>query len=465
MTEVNFPIIPETITVHLGAPDAPAQNVTVPFTDYIKNVASSEIYPTWPENAIRANILAQISFALNRVYTEYYRSRGYDFDITNSTAIDQSFVYGRDIFDNISQITDEIFNDYIRREGAVEPLFAQYCNGTTVTCAGLSQWGSVPLAEAGATPFTILQNYFGDTITLVRDAPVGGVTESYPGIALRPGTSGNEIRRIQLQLNRISANYPSIPKITNPDGIYDTETEEAVREFQRIFTLTPDGIIGRATWYAIQRIYGGVKRLSDLASEGISPEDITYLRETTLEEGDSGAGVRELQYLLAFVGNFVGTVPVIAVDGQFGPTTRAAVEAFQQAYGLPVTGIVNTVTWNTLYNAYRGQYASLPENFFTGAVQPYPGFALSVGAQGEEVRTLQRYLNEIARTYPSIPILTEDGIFGSSTADAVRIYQRLFGLEPNSIVGAQTWQSVTGTYSDLIKGAQASGTQFGGTIA
>ena len=205
MTEGNFPIVPETITVHLGAPSAPAANVRVPFADYIKNVASSEIYPTWPENAIRANILAQISFALNRVYTEYYRSRGYDFDITNSTAVDQSYVRGRDIFDNISRITDEIFNDYIRREGAVEPLFAQYCNGTTVSCPGLSQWGTVSLAEAGETPLAILQNYFGEDITLVQDAPIGGITESYPGIALRPGTSGNEIRRIQLQQNRITS--------------------------------------------------------------------------------------------------------------------------------------------------------------------------------------------------------------------------------------------------------------------
>jgi len=465
MTGDNLPIIPETITVHLGAANAPAQNVTVPFSDYIKNVASSEIYPSWPEEAIRANILAQISFALNRIYTEYYRSRGYNFDITNSTAADQSFVYGRDIFENISGITDEIFNDYIRRINSVEPLFAQYCNGTTVTCAGLSQWGTVPLAESGLTPFEILQNYYGQDITLVQDAPIGGITESYPGIALRPGTSGNDIRRIQLRLNRISANYPSIPKISNPDGIYGSETEAAVREFQRIFNLTQDGIIGRATWYAIQRIYAGVKRLSELSSEGISQEEIQNLRETTLEEGDQGSGVRELQYLLAFIGNFVGTVPLISIDGIFGPETAEAVEAFQRAYGLPVTGIVDTITWNTLYNAYRGQFASLPENFFTGAVRPYPGSVLRIGSRGEDVRILQEYLNTIARTYPSLPSLSADGVFGAQTAEAVRTYQRLFGLEESGSVGAQTWQSVTETYSDLEKGAQASGTQYGGSIS
>ena len=465
MNTGNFPVIPENITVHLGAPSSSAQNVTVPFADYIKNVASSEIYPTWPENAIRANILAQISFALNRVYTEYYRSRGYDFDITNSTANDQSFVYGRDIFENISRIVDDIFNDYIRRQGAVEPLFAQYCNGTTVTCSGLSQWGTVSLAEAGETPFSILQNYFGDNIVLVQDAPVGGEGESYPGIALRPGTSGNEIRRIQLQLNRISKNYPNIPKITNPDGVYGPETEAAVRAFQRAFNLTPDGIIGRATWYAIRRIYNAVKRLSELASEGITPDEIADLRQTVLQQGDTGAGVRELQYLLSFVGNFVGTVPVIAVDGAFGPSTRGAVEAFQQVYGLPVTGVVETVTWNTLYNAYRGQYASLPENFFSGAVRPYPGTVLRLGSAGEDVRLIQSYLNEIGRTYPSIPRLTEDGAFGSQTAQAVRAFQRLFGLEESGSVGAATWQTIGDVYSDLTEGAKTSGTQYGGSIS
>ena len=177
----GFPFIPENITVHLGPPDNPAQNVTLPFADYIKNVASSEIYPTWPESAIRANILAQISFALNRVYSEYYRSRGYDFDITNSTAYDQSFVNGRDVFENISAIVDDIFNDYIVRDGSVEPLFATYCDGDKVLCEGLSQWGSVALANSGLGPFQILENYYGNNISLVNDAPIRGNIESYPG--------------------------------------------------------------------------------------------------------------------------------------------------------------------------------------------------------------------------------------------------------------------------------------------
>ena len=234
----TIPYIPENITVHLGAPDANARNITLPFADYIANVASSEIYPTWPENALRANIYAQISFALNRIYTEYYRSRGYDFDITNSTAIDQSFVYGRDIFENIRQLTEELFPNYIRRQGSVEPLFAAYCDGVRVTCPGLSQWGTVDLARQGLTPYEILTYYYGNDIDIVTNAPVQGITGSVPTEPLRLGNVGNNVRTIQVRLNRISDNYPAIPKIAVTDGIFSEDTEDAVRAFQEIFGLT-----------------------------------------------------------------------------------------------------------------------------------------------------------------------------------------------------------------------------------
>ena len=239
----NIPFIPETITVHLGPPNSDAPNVTVPFIDYVTNVASSEIYPTWPESAIRANIYAQISFALNRVYTEFYRARGYDFDITNSTASDQYFVNNRDYFENISEIASEIFNSYIVRQGSVEPLFAQYCDGVRVSCNGLSQWGSVELANQGYTPYEILQYYYGNDINIVRDAPIMNVSSSSPATPLRLGSGGNEVRTLQLRLNRISDNYPSIPKIASPDGVFSFDTENAVKRFQEIFGLTPDGIV------------------------------------------------------------------------------------------------------------------------------------------------------------------------------------------------------------------------------
>ena len=420
--EILRPVIPETVTVHLGRPDAPARNVTVPFADYIKNVASSEIYPTWPESAIRANMYAQISFVLNRIYTEYYRSRGYDFDITNSTAIDQSFVYGRDIFENISEIADEIFNSYIRRRGSTEPLFAAYCDGVEVQCSGLSQWGTVELANEGQTPYQILQYYFGDDIDIVRNVPVEGAGESYEGTPLRLGSVGNSVRLAQIRLNRIARNYPALPKISRPDGYFDAETRDAVRAFQRQFSLIPDGVIGSATWYAIARIYNGVKRITDVNSEGIPPEDVTLLYGTELREGSAGAGVTELQYFLALISAFNESVRSVAIDGVFGANTRAAVEDFQFDYGLPVTGVVEIDTWRALYTTYRNLLASLPDGYFSAFTEPYPGVPLVVGEANESVRILQNWLNRISDVYTEIPKLTVDGVYGPGTENAVRIY-------------------------------------------
>ena len=241
-----IPFVPQQITVHLGAPGSSAANVTVPFIDYVTNVASSEIYPTWEEDALRANILAIVSFALNRVYTEFYRSRGYDFDITNSTAYDQYFVNGRSIFENVGRIVDEFFNDYLRRPGFVEPLAAKFCNGTTVTCEGLSQWGSQNLARQGYNYVQIIRSYYGN-VEIVPNAPIQGYTTSYPGTPLRRGSTGPYVVVIQTELNRISQNYPAIPKLANVDGIFGSRTEASVRKFQEIFGLSPDGIVGPGT--------------------------------------------------------------------------------------------------------------------------------------------------------------------------------------------------------------------------
>ena len=243
-----IPVIPETITVHLGLPNTAAENVTVSFPDYVKNVASSEIYPTWDESALRANILAIMSYALNRVYTEFYRSRGYDFDITNTTARDQAFVNGRSYFENISRLVDEMIGSYIRRTGTVEPLAAKFCNGTTSTCDGLSQWGSEALAQEGLDSVEILRFYYGDDIEIVTNAPMAGITESYPGTPLRVGSRGPDVTVVQTSLNRIGQNYPAIPKVSPVDGIFGPQTEAAVKAFQQIFSLDPDGIVGRASW-------------------------------------------------------------------------------------------------------------------------------------------------------------------------------------------------------------------------
>ncbi len=449
---VGQPYIPATITVHLGSPDSNAENVTVNFSDYIKNVASSEIFPTWPENALRANIYAQISYALNRVYTEWYRSRGYDFDITNSTAFDQSFVKNRNIFENISQIVDEIFNDYIRREGSLEPLFAAFCDGREVTCDGLSQWGSVDLAEAGYTPYEILTNYYGDDIELVRDAPIQNITESYPGVALRLGSSGGEVRTIQTQLNRISKDYPSIPKISDVDGVFGIQTENAVREFQRIFNLTVDGIIGKATWYKIKYIYVAVANLAELNSEGIRLSDIPKQFVSDIRLGNSGNPVRVLQYYLAFIAAYNKSVSAPLIDGAFGQATLASVKEFQGAYGLPQTGVVDEATWDKLSEVYLGIIASNPPEFLANVPVPYPGNPLVLGSSGEAVRVLQERLSFISQFFDNIEPVEPTGYYGEQTVSAVNSFLRDAGLPEKGIVGPGAWKLIEDTYFNLQSG-------------
>lgn len=347
------PFIPENITVHLGTPNSNASNVTVSFSDYVKNVASSEIYPTWDESALRANILAITSFALNRVYTEFYRSRGYDFDITNSTAFDQYFVNGRAIFENISTLVDELFNDYLRRPGFVEPLAAKFCNGTTVTCEGLSQWGSQNLAQQGYNSTQILRSYYGDVET-VLNAPIRGNTPSYPGAPLRVGSTGPNVVVIQTALNRISQNYPAIPKIPTVDGIFGSRTEAAVRKLQEVFGLTPDGVVGPATWYQIVRLYTAVTSLSELRSQGQQFYAIEWSPPNGLQIGDTGSKVRFLQYMLSILSEFIPEIPPLSVDGIYGPATRAAVLAAQRRFRLPETGTVGPQTWDAIYSQYSG---------------------------------------------------------------------------------------------------------------
>lgn len=344
-----LPYIPESITVHLGAPDASAANVRVPFVDYVKNVASSEIYPTWDESALTANILAIISFALNRVYTEFYRSRGYDFDITSSTAIDQKFINGRCYFDSVSRITDRIFSDYLRRIGFIEPLAAKFCNGTTVTCEGLSQWGSQNLAQQGLNSVQILRYYYGNNIEIVNNAPVRGYTPSYPGTPLRVGSRGPSVVQAQVMLNRVGENYPAIPRVAT-DGIFGELTEATVRRFQEIFDLTPDGIIGEATWYQLVRLYVGVTNLAELESQGQTFYAINWQAPNNLQSGSRGQKVSQLQYMLNVMAEYVSSIPPVAVDGIFGPRTQEAVRAFQRFAGLPEDGIVGPQTWNALYN-------------------------------------------------------------------------------------------------------------------
>ncbi len=458
-----LPVIPSYITVHLGAPDSDAPNVTVPFVDYIKNVASSEIFPTWPENAIRANIYAQISFALNRIFTAYYRSRGYNFDITNSIGIDQSFINGRDIFENISNIVDEIFNDYVVMGDSIEPYFTAYCDGREITCNGLQQWDTVSLAEEGLTPLEILKRFYGDNISIVTNAPIGDRISTWDGITLGYGSIGNSVQQIQIRLNRISKNFSAIPKIYPVNGIYDAETENAVRAFQAAFDLNEDGLVGKETWYAIQRTYSAVKRLNDLASEGLKREEVTGIFNSFLSEGETGSAVFELQYLLSLIAEYNNEISPPQIDGIFGENTKSSVEDFQRAYGLNIDGEIEIEDWDRLYREYVGILESLPEGYFNSSTLPYGGMVLRLGSSGNDVRALQEYLNYISNTYTSIPKLDVDGVFGVGTQEAVREYKRIFGLGSSPIVSADTWESITSTYRDLYDGNSTSSGQFPGT--
>ena len=450
MPEVLLPVIPQDITVHLGAPNVAAQNVTVNFVDYIKNVASSEIYPTWPEEALRANIYAITSYALNRIYTEWYPSRGYNFDITNSTAFDQAFVPDREIFENISRIVDDIFNDYIVRQGEVQPLFAQFCNGTTSTCNGLSQWGTVDLARAGLTPFEILQSYYGNDIGIVENAPIADIEESYPGVPLRVGDSGNNVKIIQTELNRIAQNYPAIPKISEENGIFGNQTRDAVLKFQEIFGLTPTGEVDKATWYRIKQYYSGVKGLGELLGEGISISEAQIPFSTQLREGAQGIGVKTIQYYLNILAYFNPNLSALPLDGIYGPETTNAVRIFQQYYGLPVTGVMNTATWNVLNRIYSETVEFLPQGYSGNFAKLYPGYLLTEGMSGENVRDLQTYLALIGQNYDAIPAIPVTGYFGTQTREAVTAFQNAFGLTPNGAVGAVTWNTIATQYDFLI---------------
>lgn len=256
------PVIPEFVVVHAGRPDdASAANYWVRFKDYIKNVACSEIYSTWRTEAIKANVLAIISFTLNRVYTEWYRGKGYDFTITSSTAFDQSYSHGRTIFEEISAVVDDLFTTYITREGIAQPLFTQYCDGRRTQCSGLSQWGSQALAEQGWDVMSILRKYYGSEIYLKSAEKVEGVPMSYGGEVLSVGSEGEAVRTIQMQLNRISQNFPAIPKIP-VDGAYGPATEEAVTAFQKIFHLPQTGSVDFAAWYEISNVYVAVTEMA-----------------------------------------------------------------------------------------------------------------------------------------------------------------------------------------------------------
>ena len=438
-------IIPKNITVHLGRPAASAQNVTVSFRNYIANVASSEVYPTWPTEALKANIHCQISLALNRIYTEWYPSKGYTFNITNSTSYDQYYVHGRTVFDVMVKLTDDIFNTYIRKTGTVNPYYSEYCDGKSVTCPGLKQWGTVTLANQGRNALNILKYYYGNDIEIVRTNNIQSIPSSYPGSPVKQSDRGTAVFTLQRQLNRITKDYPFLGLLT-VDGIFGASMTETVKKFQKQFSLTADGVVGRQTWYKISYIYVSVKDLAELTSEGETASgtlsDGTW-GGTTLRSGSTGSAVEQVQFWLNTLAQYESSIPSVTVDGVYGTGTANAVRAFQRRYGLDVDGVVGQNTWTELYDQFRSIQSD------NGTPNAYPGTALREGSSGQNVRLVQFWLKIARSVYSSLNNVTVDGKFGSATTAAVKRFQTYFGLTSDGVVGRTTWNKLYEVYNDI----------------
>ncbi len=439
---VRYPIVPNNITIHLGSPTEAANNITVPFTDYISNVAASELYPTWPRNALIANIYAIISFALNRIYNEWYRSKGYNFDITSNPMYDQTYTLNRSTYENIDDIVGEIFDNYVVKGNQIQPYFTTYCDGRIKTCNGLSQWGTVTLANEGKSPLNILKNYYGNDISIKYNAPVGDVSEGYPGNPVGLGYAGNPVLAIQRDLRRIRQNYPAIPDITDKLGIYEKTTEDAVKKFQEIFSLPITGTVDKATWYKIKYIYTSVKKLSDLYSEGISEEEATFLYTDELNYGDTGIEVEYVHYFLDAIAFLDKDIPRLPTNSIYNNNTITMVKAFQEKYKLPVTGKFTYTDWQLLKKVYKNILTSFPKEYQDYVNELYPDYFLMKGMSGEDVRRFQKFLLKICKYDKSIPGVRVNGIFDDLTEKSVYKLQEDYDFDLNGVVGPLLWRKV-----------------------
>ena len=390
----------------------------------------------WPEQALRANIHCQISLALNRIYTEWYPSKGYTFNITNSTSYDQYYVHGRTVFEVMVRITDDIFNTYLRKRGTVNPYYSEYCDGKSVTCPGLKQWGTVTLANNGRSALQILRYYYGSDIEIVRTSNIQSIPQSDPGSPLRQGDSGTAVFTLQRQLNRITKDYPFLGKLT-VDGVFGSRMAATVRAFQKQFNLTADGVVGRTTWTEVYDQFRSIQ--SDNGTPNAYPG-------TALREGSSGQNVRLVQFWLKIARTVYTSLANVTVDGKFGAGTAAAVQRFQRYFGLTADGVVGRITWNKLYEVYN----DIANKLLSSSLRPgeYPG-VLRTGSSGTAVRELQFYLYLMSAYESSIPPVSIDGKFGADTERAVRAYQRFAGLTVDGVVGRTTWNSLYGRASQL----------------
>ena len=392
---------------------------------------------SWPEEALRANIIAQVSLALNRIWTEWYPSRGYSFNITGSPGYDQAYVNGRTVFAVMERLTAELFNTFVQRSGDAEPYFTEYCDGKTVTCPGMKQWGTVDRAREGLNALQILRYYYGNRVQLVTTNNIAAIPSSYPGNPLRRGSTGTNVRILQKQLSRIAKDYPSFgkPAVT---GTFDEATENSVKKFQKQFGLTADGIVGKATWYKISYVYVSIKDLAELTSEGETAEGIQSAGGwpgTVLRRGSTGSSVEQVQFWLSDLAQFDSSLVRVSVDGSYGAATERAVRTFQQKQNLTADGVVGQTTWNALYAAWVDAQSDLGGT-------AWPGTALRRGDTGMEVRLVQFWLRLAADNYSALRTVTVDGSYGAATVSAVTAFQSLFGLTADGVVGRSTWNKL-----------------------
>ena len=407
---------------------------------------------SWPEEALRANIIAQVSLALNRIWTEWYPSRGYSFNITGSPGYDQAYVNGRTVFAVMERLTAELFNTFVQRSGDAEPYFTEYCDGKTVTCPGMKQWGTVDRAREGMNALQILRYYYGNRVQLVTTNNIAAIPSSYPGSPLRRGSTGTNVRILQKQLSRIAKDYPSFgkPAVT---GTFDEATENSVKKFQKQFSLTADGVVGRATWNKVSFIYVSVKDLAELTSEGETAEGTQSAGGwpgTVLRRGSTGSSVEQVQFWLSDLAQFDSSLMRVTVDGSYGAATVSAVEAFQTLFGLTPDGVVGRSTWNKLKEvglavANKIVAANVAPGQFTTTTR--------AGSSGTAVRAVQYYLRRLAAYYSDVPRVAVDGKFGAATTRAVKAWQSRAGLTVDGVVGRLTFQSLY----DAAQALEASG--------
>ena len=391
------------------------------------------VCPTWPEQALRANILAQISLALNRIWTEWYPSRGYSFNITGSPGVDQAYVSGRTVFAVMEKLTAELFNTYVRRSGDREPYYTEYCDGKTVTCPGMKQWGTVDRAKEGKNALQILRYYYGSRVELVTTNNIASIPSSYPGSPLRRGSTGMEVRLVQFWLRLAADNYSGLSHVT-VDGSYGPATVRAVTAFQNRFSLAADGVTGRSTWNKLKEVALAVA--NKIVDYGVAPGQFT----ATVRQGSSGTAVRAVQFYLRRLTAYYSDVPTVTVDGTFGAATTRAVRAWQERAGLTVDGTVGRLTWQSIYDAVQALETSGPVVRVVGLTSPTG--TLRPGDSGPKVLQLNRLLLFLNQWIPEINFLagTEpSGTFDPELEIAVRSAQRYFGLAETGEVTPATW--------------------------